>query len=560
MLAFTAFFITAWATAHAAPASNVPPTATVRNGTYVGVHNSAYEQDFFLGMPYAQQPVGNLRFTVPQPLTESWDGTRDAKAYSDICVGYGVDSIFYPQSEACLTINVIRGSSAHEHSKLPVGVWIYGGGFNQASGADERYNMSAMVENSYNIGKPFIAVTFNYRLSAWGFISSSEVWGSGNTNLGLRDQRLALQWVQENIAAFGGDPEKVTIWGESAGAISVGYHLTAYGGRDDKLFRAAIMESGGSISPSPGNYTAFQSIYNDLLSKVNCQNVVDSLQCLREVPFEKLNSVLNGTDGLSKYNFKPVVDGDLLQNWGSIHLDNHEFVKVPIIAGTNTDEGTEFGPSGINTTDQWYDFLTDGGFDFQTPPSVAKQILRLYPDDPSQGIPAFLGDKRVPSMGSQWRRTTAFAGDFAMHACRRRQCEAWAEASTPAYCYRFNVHTPDVPLLMGAGHFEEVAFVFHNIAGLGYNIGYPYTGKPFAGVPQSYIDLSSMMTSMWASFIHDLDPNSGVVNKSVHWEAYANDNPRDLFLDANTTSHMEPDTWRSEAIDYINSVARAFWR
>jgi triacylglycerol lipase len=158
-------------------------------------------------------------------------------------------------------------------------------------------------------------------------------------------------------------------------------------------------------------------------------------------------------------------------------------------------------------------------------------------------------------MGYEWRRTSAFAGDYTMHANRRRQCEAWAETSTPAYCYRFNVHSADVPLIVGATHFEEVAFVFHNIAGLGYHYG-----KPFDGVPQSYIDLSTMMTSMWASFIHDLDPNSGVVSKSVHWEAYGKNKPVDLFLNANTTSHMEADTWRKEGIDYINSVAKAFWR
>jgi cholinesterase len=388
----------------------------------------------------------------------------------------------------------------------------------------------------------------------------------------LRDQRLALEWVQENIAAFGGDPTKVTIWGESAGAMSVGYHLTAYGGRDDKLFRGAIMESGGSVTAIPNNYTTFQATYDELVSKVNCDGQVDTLQCLREVPFETLNSVLNGTDGSSDYNFWPVVDGDFIQKWGSIQLNNHEFVKVPILAGSNTDEGTAFGPTGINTTEQWYEYLTgkltakkkhistaddslDGGFDFQTPPSVAKEILKLYPDDPSLGIPEFLGDERVPSNGYEWRRTSAFAGDFTMHANRRHQCEAWSEASTPAYCYRFNVHSADVPLLSGVTHFEEVSFVFHNIAGLGYHYG-----KPFAGVPQSYIDLSTMMTSMWASFIHDLDPNTGVVNKSVHWDAYGKNKPVDLLLNANTTSHMEADTWRKEGIDYLISNAKAFWR
>ncbi|KAJ5749311.1 uncharacterized protein N7511_011007 [Penicillium nucicola] len=539
----------------AAPASKSSPTVTVRNGTYAGVHSTTYNQDFFLGMPYAQQPVDHLRFTVPQPLNTSWDDARDAKAYSDICVGYGTDSIWYPQSEACLTLNVIRGSSVEKNSKLPVGVWIHGGGFYMGSGADERYNMSAFVENSYDIGKPVIAVTLNYRLSAWGFISSSQVSGSGNTNLGLRDQRLALQWVQENIGAFGGDPEKVTIWGESAGGMSVGYHLTAYGGRDDRLFRAGIMESGGSISASASNYTTFQSDYDTIASRVGCSDVVDSLQCLREVPFETLNSVLNGTDGDSDYNFSPVVDGDLIRHWGSVQLNQHAFVKVPIISGTNTDEGTAFGPQGINTTEEWYDYLTDGGFNFQTPPSVAKRILELYPDDPSQGIPAYLEDARVPSNGYEWRRTSAFAGDWTMHANRRRQCEAWAETSTPAYCYRFNVRSADVPLLSGATHFEEVSFVFHNLAGLGYHYG-----KPFAGVPQSYIDLSSLMTSMWASFIHDLNPNPVAVNQSVHWDAYSTAKPVDLLFDANSTSHMEADTWRHAGIAYINSVGAAFWR
>ncbi|KAJ5797478.1 uncharacterized protein N7503_006774 [Penicillium pulvis] len=554
MLALAVSFLV-WATAHAAPTSKSAPTVKVLNGTYVGTHNTQYNQDLFLGMPYAQQPVGNLRFSVPHSLNESWKGTREAKEYSDICVGYGTDSIWYPQSEACLTINVIRSSSVTDDSKLPVAVWIHGGGFYEGSGSDQRYNMSRILENSYDIGKPFIAVTLNYRLSAWGWISSSQVWGSGNTNLGLRDQRLALHWVQENIAAFGGDPTKVTIWGESAGAMSVGYHLTAYGGRDDKLFRAGIMESGGSIGAIPSNYTGFQSTYDQLVSLVNCTGTVDTLQCLREVPFATLNAVLNGTDGSSDYNFWPVVDGDLLRNWGSVQLNKHEFVKVPILAGTNTDEGTAFGPTGINTTQQWYEYLTDGGFDFQTPPFIADEILKLYPDNPSLGIPEFLGDERVPSEGWEWRRTSAFAGDFTMHANRRRQCEAWTETSTPAYCYRFNVHSADTPLLAGATHFEEVAFVFNNIDGLGYHYG-----KPFAGVPQSYYDLSSMMTSMWASFIHDLDPNPGTVNASVHWDAYGLDSPVDLFLNANTTSHMEADTWRKEPIDYLNSVAEAFWR
>jgi len=147
-------------------------------------------------------------------------------------------------AEDCLYLNVVR-PAGYESGKLPVAFWIHGGGFYQGGGVDQRYNVSFMVQNSVNIGKPVIAVTINYRLSAWGFLSGSEeLVDAGTLNLGLRDQRLALQWVQENIEAFGGDPDQVTIFGESAGAASVGFHLTAYSGRDDKLFRGAIMQSG----------------------------------------------------------------------------------------------------------------------------------------------------------------------------------------------------------------------------------------------------------------------------------------------------------------------------
>jgi carboxylesterase type B len=163
------------------------------------------------------------------------------------CYGYGSDQWNYAVSEDCLYINVVR-PSGYEHEKLPVAFWIHGGGFNQGGGVDQRYNASFMVKNSVDIGKPIIQVSINYRLSVWGFLSGSqELVDAGGLNLGLRDQRLALQWVQENIKSFGGDSSQVTIYGESAGGASVGFHLTAYSGRDDKLFRGAIMQSGTNL-------------------------------------------------------------------------------------------------------------------------------------------------------------------------------------------------------------------------------------------------------------------------------------------------------------------------
>lgn len=134
-------------------------------------------------------------------------------------------------------------------------MWIHGGGFYMGGAVDRRYNLTFIVEQSVKIGKPIMAASIAYRLGAFGFLNGDEVMGAGQTNLGLRDQRLALQWIQENSAAFGADPSKVTIWGESAGAASVGFQLTAYNGRDDKLFRAAIMESGNPIAYGPLNGT-----------------------------------------------------------------------------------------------------------------------------------------------------------------------------------------------------------------------------------------------------------------------------------------------------------------
>lgn len=184
---------------------NTAPVVTVKNGTVEGVHSEEFNQDYFLGVPFAQPPVGALRFRTPQSINASWPGPLSAKEYSASCIGYGSDDWNYPElSEDCLYLNVIR-PSGYENEKLPVAFWMHGGGLTQGSAIDQRYNASFMVQRSVDIGKPIMFVGVNYRLSMWGFITGKEVEESGNTNLGLRDQRLAMHWVQENIEAFGGN-------------------------------------------------------------------------------------------------------------------------------------------------------------------------------------------------------------------------------------------------------------------------------------------------------------------------------------------------------------------
>lgn len=221
-------------------AAALAPLATTKNGTYQGRYLAWWNQDLFLGMPYAQPPVGELRYRWPQRLNESFEGVRDASQYGHSCMQYHT---VFNISEDCLNINVIR--PAGNYSSLPVLVWIFGGGLYTGATADPQYNLSGVVKVSQDIGQPIIAVSMNYRLGMWGFLQTPGLLAEGSSNAGLLDQRLALQWVQENIAAFGGDPSRVVVWGESAGAQSIAYQLFAYGGRDDGLYRGAILESGG---------------------------------------------------------------------------------------------------------------------------------------------------------------------------------------------------------------------------------------------------------------------------------------------------------------------------
>jgi len=346
------------------------PVAHIKNGTYEGIYSPNYNQDFFLGLPYAQPPLKDLRFANPVSLNTTWAGPRDASSYSPACIGYGPSQWGYPLSENCLYLNVIRPAGIHK--PLPVAVWIHGGGYVQGSGVDLRYNLSFIVNQSVVIGHPIIGVTLNYRLSAWGFLQSDEVKQSGNSNFGLRDQRLALHWLQENIAAFGGkswlllvlvnsptkgagDPKQVTIWGQSAGAMSVGSHLLAFNGRDDSLFRAAIMESGGPASLAAATQS-FQPLYSNLTQKTGCDEVTDSLQCLRSLSFEKLNAAINTTSLAGAW--RPDLDGDFIQRHSLRQLADNAFVHIPILIGTNSDEATTLAsPSNINTTEQFQELL-----------------------------------------------------------------------------------------------------------------------------------------------------------------------------------------------------------
>lgn len=488
--------------------TNSTPTVAVKNGSYYGLYNPTYDQDLFLGIPFAQPPVGDLRFRNPVPLNTTWNATRNATQYSHECYGYGGDDwvLGNPVSEDCLTLNVIRPSNTGPGANLSVGVWIYGGGGFNGGSLDPRYNMSFIVQQSVDMGKPFIGVSLNYRLHAFGYIFGTAVLQAGITNIGYRDQRLALQWIQENIRSFGGDPGKVTIWGESAGASSVGVQMLAYGGRDDGLFRGAIQQSGGPVSSSPYlNASSWDIYYNNITHATNCSNTSDTLACLRKLPIEKLSAVLNSTVTSQVPYWGPQIDNDLLIESGTRQLLDGKFVKVPILHGRNFDEGTMFATKGINTTQQFLAGVMKGGPDNAT----AATIAALYPDIPAIGIPATLSNRPPPpqaSLGVQWKRECAYVGDLKMHAPRRFISQIWASHNLSSWSYHFNVLVNGLSSAIGATHFQEVAFVFHNLQGLGYNTSVAV--DPFANEPSTFNRLATIMSRMWISFIVDGNPNT----------------------------------------------------
>jgi acetylcholinesterase len=149
--------------------------------------------------------------------------------------------------------------------------------------ADPRYNLTWIVDQSVKENKPFVAVSINYRLSYWGFLFSEEMKAAGAGNIAFKDQRLAFKWIQDNVAAFGGSADKVTVWGESAGARSLGMQLIAYDGQFDGLFRSAIMESGSPVTKFVDAAT-WQPYFDAVVKKTGCTNATNHLDCLRELP------------------------------------------------------------------------------------------------------------------------------------------------------------------------------------------------------------------------------------------------------------------------------------
>jgi len=443
----------------------------------------------FLGIPYAAPPVGNLRWKAPQPHP-AWTATLDASHFGDECPQILPFGRGRPNSEDCLSLNIYTPNPAM--SGLPVMVWIHGGSFLLGTGAT--YDGSELASK----GK-LVVVTINYRLGALGFLAlkglDAENPDHVSGDYGLMDQQAALRWVQRNISAFGGDPGKVTAAGESAGAISICLQLVSPAAAG--LFQRAILESGPCLRPRP--LAEAETHGDEFAAKLGC--AADVPACLRSKPIGDVLNALpaNALSGPPVWN--PVMDGHLVPKQPAEAFKSGNFNKVPVINGSNHDEGTLF---------VWF-----------APPMSADQYAPSIRARFGKNADAVLAAYPLSNYASPVLAGAAIFGD-AIFSCPVRKASQLLSAQGPAFEYEFNdrnapnIFTPNPPFPMGAYHGSEIQYVFQT------KTRAPWS-QPLAG---GQLKLSDQMMRYWSSFIASGDPDG----TSPPWTPYKASDDKILSL------------------------------
>ncbi|KZV69978.1 carotenoid ester lipase precursor [Peniophora sp. CONT] len=514
------------------------PTVLLDNGTFVGVPEGSVSA--FRGIPYAKPPVGDLRFRLPV-ANDPYNGTYNVTTFGASCIqqlandtdpsgqnstaiellhnainGYTVPVI---DDEDCLIVNVHTPANATANSRLPVVYWIYGGGFQ--AGSITANNGSVIVERSLQLEEPVVYVSVNYRLSVLGFPGSSEVREAGIGNLGLHDQRLGLRWVQKYISAFGGDPSKVTIWGQSAGAISVAMQMFTNGGNNEGLFRGAFLQSGGPFDT--GALEDGQASFNKFATDAGC---VDSLgsaavfDCLRNASIADIRAAIQASQNIFDYAslalpWKPRVDGVFLTDTPQQLVLNGSVADVPFVIGDCDDEGTLFSLSNTNITtgSELRQYLQDLYFPTAND-SLIDNILSAYPDDPALGSPFDTPPNN--SFTPEYKRISAISGDHLFQAPRRLLLSerSGLNSSAFSYLYKRGKSTP----YLGASHGNDVFDIYS----------------------------PGDTTDALVNFAMNLDPNGKTL---VDWPEYTVEAPVLLTLsDGNVTQAITNDTYRAEGM------------
>jgi para-nitrobenzyl esterase len=487
----------------------------------------------FKGIPFGQPPVGELRWKEPQPV-KNWTGVRNADQFGSHCMqrlGPGADYWFRTKgmNEDCLYLNVWTPAKSGSNEKLPVLVYIFGGGFQNGDGSEPRYDGGNMAS------KGIVAVSVNYRTNIFGFFSHPELTKESphhaSGNYGMLDQVAALQWVQKNIAAFGGDPKRVTIAGESAGSIAVSALMASPLSR--KLINGAIGESGALISTLPPRSLAETEKDG---SQFGSAAGAETLQALRAMPADKIQDILaKGGPGL---RFRPNLDGYFLPKLLVDTFAAGEQSKVPLLAGSNTEEQSARA-------------ILAGAE--PTPENFASAVKKMYGEHAGDVLKAYSGS--TPEEILMAARDLASAR-FIGHGTWK-----WAElhiktGGKPVYRYMYahprprfleggaapaaNATGPTIP--RGASHSAEIQYVMGNL-GLDKRYAWEDADHKVSEVSQAY----------FVNFIKTGNPNGAGLPQ---WPEYKAPEYLRMRLELNSHAEPEPERARYMALDGISATIR----
>ncbi len=466
------------------------PQAKTANGIVEGVSHSGVS--VFDGIPFAQPPVGDLRWREPQPV-ENWTGIKKTDHFGPNPMEHPAgDMVFrsHGMSEDCLYLNVWTPAKSPAE-KLPVLVYFYGGGFMSGDGSEFRYDGESMAR------KGIVTLTVNYRLGVFGFLAhptlSKESPYHGSGNYGLLDQQAALRWVRENIAAFGGDPEKVTIAGESAGSISVCAQISSPLSRG--LFIRAIGESGGCFNPtiSPIPLADAEQRGVKFASAIGAT----SSAALRALPADQLlaDATKPGTP-----KFSPTIDG-------------HFFTKSPLHAFAAGEQARVSLLAGWNSGESNYKRILEKAD--PTPENYHNALKKLYGDKAEEALKLYPGTTEDEVIES----ATALAGDRFIAYSTWKWCDLQSKTGDPVYCYYYArprpalrpkdktvpASSPEVSssnlapkalINTGAVHSAEIEYALGNLP----------TNRVYDWQPEDYT-VSTIMQAYFANFVIKGNPN-----------------------------------------------------
>ncbi|ROW18363.1 hypothetical protein VPNG_00195 [Cytospora leucostoma] len=522
------------------------PHVKLGYATYVGTTvNGSINR--FLGMRYAAAPVGDLRWRAPAAPPTSTT-RQQAKEFGPICLGISVAYDSSSQDEDCLFVNVWAPKNADATSKLPVWLFIQGGGY--VSNSNANWDGVEVIQRSDN---NIVFVNFNYRVALWGFLASSKVQANGTLNAGLLDQRYLMQWVKTHIAKFGGDPDNVVIHGASAGAGSVALHLTAYGGRDDSLFAAAIAES--VFFPAQPFVPQLEYQFDRLANGTGCASAPDQLACLRSLgtgalQAQNVPSPFPGRTAapLPSFYWTPCVDGDLVRDLPYNLFAQGRFISgVPLLFGNDNDEGSYFAANASTSADMAnflrnnYPLLTGNDTD---------AVVDMYPP----------GEQAAAARHAPWFPPTSAAYGEATFICPAMSIlDAYDKTSdgnddddegdTKLWSYRYNVRDDgNIAAGLGVPHLWESYAVF----------GPASLGGGGAGAPESYLTYDApvvpVVMGYFLSFVRARDPNALRAPGAPVWGGWGGSgggNGSRIVLETNDT--------RMEEVGAAQAARCAFW-